>query len=109
MGRTSSIDEIGIINSDWDLINPATEETLATLKDLTVVLAQLNRNIARPTYLNGVTGALRAIVESGSIAITSWTITALTNVNGMSWYTTTDQVWAISRASFASNVISNIP
>ena len=42
-----------------------------TIKDLTVVLAQLSRTMARPTYVNGVTGAIRSLVESGSIAITS--------------------------------------
>jgi len=78
-----------------------------TIKDLTVVLAQLNRNLTRPTWIEWTTGRMRAVVEaSAAISIWSGTITNLTTLSG---YTTTDQVWAINRVSFAQNVISNIP
>ena len=95
-----------LANENKVVINPATEDTAQIIKDLTVVLAQLARSLLRPTYVEGSTWRLRVSAETGNIAISSGTITNITTLSG---YTTTDQVWAQNRSSFAANVISNIP
>ena len=47
----SHAEQTQIADENKVIINPATEDTSQILKDLTVVLTQLKRNLARPTWI----------------------------------------------------------